>query len=161
MTAFARVHGPEALTTSSKPELCNFLAIRKAGRHIGQLYDRALATTGLSGTQFSLLARLGRLGPRTINELAAELVTDRTTMGRNLRVLERESLVAIGADASDRRVRTVSLTPQGSERLRQARAAWADAQARFEDVFGSDRAVELRRLLAEVVASDLGFHSND
>src|SRR5579884_2504423 len=72
------------VNTPPTPELCNCLAIRQAARHVSQLYDRYLAPTGLRGTQFSILAKLRRLGPTTINALARDLVMDRTTLGRNI-----------------------------------------------------------------------------
>ena len=39
--------------------------------------------SGLRGNQFSILAKLDRLGPMTINALAEAMITDRTTLGRN------------------------------------------------------------------------------
>ncbi len=141
--------------TASRPGLCNCLAIRKAARHVSQFYDQCLAPTGLRVTQFSILARLHRLGPRTITELAADLVSDRTTMGRNIGPLEREGLVAVGADPRDRRRRAVSITGPGTERLQAAQERWTEAQARFERAYGGPEALELRHLLAGVVAVDL------
>src|SRR5271170_7584973 len=82
-----------------KSELCNCLALRQATRHVTQFYDQCLAPAGLRTTQFSILARLRRLGPVTISALAADLVMDRTTLGRNLQPLEREGLVAVARDA--------------------------------------------------------------
>jgi len=73
--------------TRLKPELCNCLALRQASRHVTQFYDQFLAAAGLRTTQFSILARLRRLGPMTISVLAADLVMDRTTLGRNLQPL--------------------------------------------------------------------------
>src|SRR6266704_2253431 len=74
---------------------CNCLALRQAARHVTQFYDQFLAPTGLRTTQFSILARLRRMGPMTINALAADLVMDRTTLGRNILPLERDGLVAV------------------------------------------------------------------
>src|SRR5580704_14992247 len=68
----------------SGPEDCNCLAVRQAARHITQFYDQFLAASGLRTTQFSILAKLRRLGPMTINALAADMVMDRTTLGRNI-----------------------------------------------------------------------------
>ena len=138
-----------------RPDLCNCLAMRKAARHVSQLYDRCLAPAGLRVTQFSILARLHRLGPRTVGELAADLVLDRTTLTRNLRPLERDGLVAAVADPGDRRRRALSLTEAGAGRLRAAWALWAEAQARFEGAYGGPQALELRRVLAGVAALDL------
>src|SRR6266853_633769 len=79
----------------SGPEDCNCLAVRQAARHITQFYDQLLAPSGLRTTQFSVLAKLRRLGPMTINALAAEMVMDRTTLGRNILPLERDGLIAV------------------------------------------------------------------
>jgi hypothetical protein len=76
------------------PEECTCLAIRQAARHITQFYDQHLAPAGLRITQFSILAKLRRLGPMTINALADELVMDRTTLGRNILPLVREGLLS-------------------------------------------------------------------
>ena len=138
-----------------RPDLCNCLAMRKAARHVSQLYDRCLAPAGLRVTQFSLLARLHRLGPRTVGELAADLVLDRTTLTRNLRPLERDGLVAAVADPGDRRRHALSLTEAGAGRLRAAWALWAEAQARFERAYGGPEAADLRHVLAGVIAADL------
>src|SRR5260370_33609472 len=78
--------------TELKPELCNCLAIRQAARHVTQFYDQFLAPVGLRATQFSILAKLKRLGPMPINGLARELVMGRTTLGRNILPLERTGL---------------------------------------------------------------------
>ena len=137
------------------PDLCNCLAIRKAARHVTQFYDRRLAPTGLSTPQFSILARLRRRGPSTINELAEDLVMDRTTLGRNLRPLERDGLLAVGADPADRRRRALAVTSAGEARLAEAGPLWSAAQRDFAGSFGADAAASLRGTLAALVATDL------
>jgi hypothetical protein len=52
------------------PEDCNCFAVRSAARHVTQLSDQFLAPIGLRVTQFSVLAKLKRKGPLTINALA-------------------------------------------------------------------------------------------
>jgi DNA-binding MarR family transcriptional regulator len=139
-----------------RPEDCNCLAVRQAARHVTQFYDRFLAPAGLRTTQFSILAKLKRLGPMTINALAADLVMDRTTLGRNVLPLEREGLVAVAPGEADRRSRELRLTEAGAARLRLALKGWAEAQSRFEMAFGRKRTPELRTLLQAVAATDLG-----
>ena len=78
------------------PAACNCLALRQAARHVTQFYDQFLAPSGLRTTQYSILARLVREGPMAINALAAELVMDRTTLGRNILPLQRDGLIAVG-----------------------------------------------------------------
>jgi DNA-binding MarR family transcriptional regulator len=135
---------------------CNCLALRQAARHVTQFYDQCLSPSGLRSTQYSILVRLNRNGPMSINALASELVMDRTTLGRNIQPLDRDGLITIVKDDADRRRKALRLTPAGAERMRVARSQWAAAQARFEAVFGDRRAADLRELLGAVVTSELG-----
>lgn len=136
------------------PERCNALALRQATRHVSQLYDRHLAAAGLKGTQFSIVARL-RDGPRAIGDLARELVMDRTTLGRNLRPLERAGLVTLEVDPADRRSRRLAVTERGRVVFEQARPAWQAAQLQFEKAFGRDESAALRALLRTVTRTRL------
>ncbi len=129
-------------------EECTCLAVRQAARHITQFYDQHLAPVGLRTTQFSILARLKRLGPMTINALADELVMDRTTLGRNILPLEREGLISVAPGRTDRRSKELRLTDVGIERLKAAREGWKKAQKEFAAAFGDERAAGLARLAA-------------
>jgi DNA-binding MarR family transcriptional regulator len=133
---------------------CNCLEIRQAARHVTQFYDQLFAPVGLRATQYAILSRLKRDGPMTINALAAALVMDRTTLGRNILPLQRDGLVEVVASLADRRRRELRLTAEGADKQREGSARWAVAQQRFDEVFGDDRAAALRGLLREVVASE-------
>lgn len=138
--------------SQSGTQRCNCLALRQAARAATQLYDRHLAPAGVRTTQFSVLVNLGRLGPMTINGLAAEMVVDRTTLGRNILPLERDGLIAIRQGATDKRRKELELTAAGTERLRRAAKLWANAQKEFEAQFGVERAAGLRMELRAVAA---------
>ena len=144
------------MTASSlpKPDECKCFMVRSAARHVTQLYDQTLAPVGLHVTQFSILAKLKRLGALTINALAKDMVMDRTTLSRNVLPLERDGLVKIEASAADGRAKELHLTKAGERRLQAGREAWAQAQARFETRFGAQRAADLRAMLRAVIASD-------
>src|SRR5271165_519320 len=146
-----------AMSTDGVPRIedCTCLAVRQAARHISQFYDQHLAAAGLRTTQYSILGKLRRLGPMTINALADELVMDRTTLGRNILPLEREGLISIAPGRTDRRSKDLRLTDAGVERLRAAREGWREAQSRFAAAFGEERSVELRALLGQVSATEL------
>jgi DNA-binding MarR family transcriptional regulator len=135
---------------------CNCFAVRSAARHVTQFYDRCLAPVGLRTTQLSVLTRLKRLGPLSINALADNMVVDRTTLGRNILPLEREGLISIEPSAVDRRAKELHLTKAGEKRLQAALRKWSEAQAQFEAAFGTKRAAELRALLRALVGSELG-----
>ena len=141
----------------SGPEDCNCLAVRQAARHITQFYDQWLAPSGLRTTQFSILAKLRRIGPVTINELAAEMVMDRTTLGRNILPLERDGLIAVEQGRHDRRSKELRVTEAGEASFRSAMKGWREAQRRFEATFGAERTAEIRSLLHAVAATDFAF----
>ncbi|HXQ51389.1 MAG TPA: MarR family winged helix-turn-helix transcriptional regulator [Stellaceae bacterium] len=140
---------------NSQPRDCNCLVVRQAARHVTQLYDRFIAPYGLKTSQFSILARLGREGGMTINALAAALVMDRTTLGRNIRPLQRDGLVTMAVSPADRRSRVLRVTDKGARLVMKAAVGWAEAQAAFERGVGTARAAEFRSLLRSVV--EIGF----
>ena len=144
-------------SASSGPEECNCLAVRQAARHITQFYDQFLAPSGLRTTQFSILAKLRRLGPMTINALAAEMVMDRTTLGRNILQLERDGLLAVEQGSRDHRSKELRVTEDGDARFRAGVKGWVEAQRQFENAFGAKRTADMRALLHTVATTELGM----
>jgi DNA-binding MarR family transcriptional regulator len=132
---------------ATNPGPCNNAAIRQAARMLGQLYDDALAPSGLRGTQYTLLYVIQEMNAPTLREMADQLVMDLSALGRSLKPLERDGLVAIVADPNDGRAKRATLTKAGSKTLKRALELWRDAQDRFEKAFGTKRAEELRSVL--------------
>jgi DNA-binding MarR family transcriptional regulator len=138
---------------------CTATAMRKAARRLAQLYDLAIAPTGVRSTQFAILAEIATRGDApTMAELARGLVMDRSALGHNLRPLERDGLVTWSEGSEDRRRRHVSLTPAGKARFREAARAWKRAQSRFDEVFGARESEALRKTLLGI-AHDPRFRS--
>src|SRR6202051_2882652 len=129
---------------------CTCGSLRKASRRISQFYDTALAPVGIKSTQFSILSEVDRgslEGPVTMCELATAMVMDRSTLGHNLKPLERDDLVILRLSADDRRKRYVELTKKGRSILQRSRVLWRLAERRFEVIFGKEPAAELRAVL--------------
>src|SRR5208282_4131309 len=137
-----------------EPEICNCAALRQAARRVTRLYDDALAPIGLGVNQFSILARLGLVGPSTIQDLARLLVMDRSTLGHLLRPLEKRGFVELEVSEQDRRSRVVGLTQAGKAAVTNTLPLWAAAQRRFERTFGEEAALELRTVLKEIATAD-------
>ncbi len=129
---------------------CTCAAIRRAARHVTQIYDGHLARTGLRTTQYSLLDTLASTGPRSLAAVAARMGLDRTTLGRNLRPLQRDGLVSIDVDPQDRRGRTLTITETGRKKLAEARQCWASAQAAFEARYGAAETNSLHATLNDL-----------
>jgi len=135
---------------------CTCGSLRKASRRVSQFYDTALAPIGIKSTQFSILAEVDRgsvEGPVTMRDLAVAMVMDRSTLGHNLKPLERDELVALRLSADDRRKRYVELTKKGRLILRKSRRLWQRAEGRFETIFGKEPAAELRAVLLNIAGN--------
>ena len=118
-------------------------------RTLTQLYDEALKPSGLRVTQFTLLMATTLNEPATLNRLATMTVTDRTTLTRNLRLLETQGLIRIESGA-DRRERQVTVTARGQQVLAKAIPLWEKLQARFAKIFGQERLQQLFGDLSEL-----------
>jgi DNA-binding MarR family transcriptional regulator len=141
--------------TNEELELCARIGstcaasnLRRATRGMTQLYDAALAPAGLKVTQLPLLVALSAQD-LPITSLAETISLDRTTLTRNLRVLEQRGLVRTVAATDDARVRLASLTADGADVLSGALARWREVQAGVAARFGEDR---LRALFDELEA---------
>ena len=129
------------MTTLDTPTLleaagCACFNLRKATRAVTQLYDDALRPSGLRCTQFSLLTLLKASGTVAMTKLAEDAVMDRTTLARNLEVLERGGLVRIRS-GEDARVREIELTRGGSGQARRGVPALAASPANGQAGAGS------------------------
>jgi DNA-binding MarR family transcriptional regulator len=145
-----RAGGAMKDTLDVEPGICSCAALREAARHVTRFYDEALAPVGLGLNQYAILARLARVGPKTLQELADLLVMDRSTLGRLLRPLEERELLAIEISAADRRHRVISLTRRGRAEMSRADPLWARAERRFVTMFGADDARALRQTLKRI-----------
>lgn len=129
--------------------MCACNQLRRATRGVTQLYESALAPSRLKATQLPILVGLGSAGDLSVSTLADALALDRTTLTRNLKVLEGRGLVSSRDDAGDARVRIVSLTLEGADVLSGALTRWERMQREVEETFGRER---LRALYAELEA---------
>jgi DNA-binding MarR family transcriptional regulator len=124
--------------------------VRKAARRLTQRYDAVLAPSGIRVTQFMILMALNRDNGLSVNKLAETMVMDRTTMGKNLRPLQRDGLVDIRVSKEDRRGRDILLTRQGRALLEKAYPRWRTAHDAFEQEHGARFAEQFRTMLGRV-----------
>src|SRR5258707_4570420 len=80
-------HHMNERTRYARPESegrCHCTELRNASRRISQLYDTALAPSGLKTTQRAILAEIGRSETTTVGALADALVMDGRRPGYRL-----------------------------------------------------------------------------
>ena len=113
------------------------------------LYDEALAPVGVNLAQFSLMRSISWQQPVSLTDLARVVELDRSTVGRNVKVLAKMGLTAPGVQ-DDGREATVVLTKKGRTVLNEGAPLWDAAQERIEGALGGDASKALHDLLAAI-----------
>ncbi|MBL4615845.1 MAG: winged helix-turn-helix transcriptional regulator [Magnetovibrio sp.] len=135
---------------------CACFNVRKAARAVTQHFAGFMSETGLTETQFSILALLAQTGPQTgplpMGKLAEMLFMDRTTLTRNVRPLQTKALVDI-VPGQDSRTREVMITDPGLEALNDALPAWSRAQESLLASFGHEDWRDLKGRLEHLTAA--------
>jgi DNA-binding MarR family transcriptional regulator len=112
---------PEALSD------CLVLNTVAAARVLLRRYDRKLKPYGVTVQQFALLATLRFHPGQPVAGLAPKVALDRTSLLRNLDLLEKRGLVERAASAGN--VRVCQLTAEGDRLLDALLLEWSGAQA--------------------------------
>jgi DNA-binding MarR family transcriptional regulator len=117
------VSAPGALTDLP----CACATARQVARVLTQLYDGRLRETGVEAPQFALMMTLEKQGPCSQVDLGRSYALDKTTVSRNLKLLERNGWIS-SSEVSDKRKRQFTLTASGRKRLAVAKPQWKKAQ---------------------------------
>ena len=126
---------------------CYCALLRKATRRLGSAYDEVLAPFGINIAQFSLLRMIARNGPVSLTELGKIAELDRSTVGRNVRVIERLGLAMTRRGEDDQREAVVTLTPSGTQLLDAATPLWEECQRAIEGRLGQTKIAALHDIL--------------
>jgi DNA-binding MarR family transcriptional regulator len=126
---------------------CFCLASRQAARKITRLYDGYMQKAGIRATQFTILSQLTLRGEMPIGKLADILGMERTTLTRNLTLLEQRKWISI-RPGDDPRARVIGITAPGRGVVRRGFPFWSEAQARVASLLGAEGEAALKILSA-------------
>ena len=140
---------------------CTCGELRKAARAITLLYDNAFKSTGLLSTQFNVLQAIYNIDSIRISDLANKLGMDRTTLTRNLSVLERQGFIKI-SQGKDQRTRIVTATQKGRSAVSKTVLLWNEVQRKVKQEMGENSWRELMQNLGQLVkvTEQLVTHNN-
>ena len=141
------------MTRNSEPDTTDYMAAagcfcmtsREAARKITRLYDSSMQDSGVRITQFTILSQLMLRGEMPIGKLAGLLGMERTTLTRNLALLEAEKWIAVRA-GDDPRARMIAITAPGKAAVRRAFPYWSKAQAHVGELLGAEGQAALKLL---------------
>jgi DNA-binding MarR family transcriptional regulator len=129
--------------------VCVYRNVSRLARTVAVAYDAALAPSGLTSHQYTLLKTLIENGPQTVGQLAAELDMDPSGIPRALRPLQQRGYAEV-AHGSDRRQRVISLTRDGHAVMVKAEPYWREAQSAVYASFPAPRWKTCRSELGEL-----------
>ncbi len=132
---------------------CNLFYLRRAARAVSRQYDAIMKDGGAHAPQFSVLFVLSVAGGISITELAQKMGMDRSSMSRNLQLLQTQGLIELSGEGSVR-ARQVTLTPAGHEALQTLLPLWREAQSDFIAHLGEADTALLISLLGRVAQID-------
>ena len=137
---------------------CTHTALRQASRQLTQVYDDAIAPSGLTSSQAMLVSRLDELGGApggtgpSLQALAKRLSIQISALTHALRPLVRDGVLELHADPKDGRIKRAVLTERGMQQTRQMYELWQAVNQRLDNVLGEGTGSQLRAL-ATTVAS--------
>ena len=140
----------DAILQQGMSEPCTCGQLRKAARAVTLLYDDAFKSSGLLSTQLGVLHTIYNSESIKITHLAKEIDTDRTTLTRNLAVLERQGYVKISS-GQDHRTRIVTITNKGRNAVAKAIPLWSEAQRKVREEMGENAWRNLMENLSQFV----------
>lgn len=128
------ITAPDKAACADAARVCACFNLRKASRAVSKLFDDTLQPIGLRSTQFVTLLAIHVNEPIGLSALAREMVADRSTLTRNLNVLEREGMLK--QKPARGRAHLYALTDKGRRVLIEGIPLWEKAQTRFVDQLG-------------------------
>lgn len=128
-------------------ETCAGWNLRRAARRVTQFLEERMMASGVSFSQFGLMAEIASADDDTVSAIAERMGLDQSTLSRTLRTLEAEGLLEIAVVESDQRKRMVWLTEKGARKLEAALAIWREAHAKLARQVSVE---SVRRLSREV-----------
>lgn len=131
---------------------CVCATLRRASRSVSRYFDNVLRPSGLKATQFELLSEIRDRREATNAELTRALLTDQTTLTRNVALLERDGLLEV-SERADAREKAIRLTVKGKKKLAEARPFWTSAQREMLEHFEGEQWQRLRKQLQSVADS--------
>jgi MarR family transcriptional regulator, transcriptional regulator for hemolysin len=129
------------------------VVISDVARLMRTVFDRRVRKIGLTRAQWLVLTRLHRRPGASQSELAEMMEVEKASAGRMIDRLEAKGWVERRAQAGDRRVNRIYLTPEAEKVHRRM---WRIAEATVDDALASlsaREASQLMKLLARVKVS--------
>ena len=126
------------------------LHLRRAYFALNRRLEDLLAPHGLSGDQYRVLLMLKQHGECTQRTLVELLLSDPSTLGAIVRLLESRGYIRRQVDPDDRRARRLSFTAAGHRLFAKIQPLVERVRGELDEVLSSHERDELIRILAKI-----------
>ena len=131
-------------------EYCNCYTIRKISSKISKIYDNALNTVDLKITQYAILKYISILKKTNLKNLSTTMDYNRSTLGRNIRILERRKLIRFNK-GKDKREVEITISNDGIKIFKIARQSWENINNQISENLGKNK----RKMLEEILNDNI------
>ncbi|MBX3039363.1 MAG: MarR family transcriptional regulator [Bdellovibrionaceae bacterium] len=121
----------------------------------GKLED-SIKEHGMVVQQIGILHILGATGPMSQSVIAEAMETDNASMVRFVDGLEKKKYVVRSNDPNDRRIRLVTITPQGRKALEQVREVGREVEEKFIQNLTAEEKKALKTIVPKLITSASG-----
>ncbi len=135
--------------------------LAQASRLISNEFHRIVVEHGVSVADWRVLASLAGGRAMSIGGLASMSVTKQPTVTRMLDRLEAKGDVQRSADARDRRVTLVRITPQGQATVARLMELAKEHEHQVMEPFGLADAHRLKAMLRRMIEQRRGMEASD
>ncbi|MGW7008371.1 MarR family winged helix-turn-helix transcriptional regulator [Streptomyces sp. NPDC054933] len=127
---------------------CLGMRVARLHRVVTRCYEQALQTVGLSQPQMEVLTCLV-IDPKPVRPatLATQLMLERSTVSRNLALMQKNGWIAAVETSATGRAMSVTITEAGVAAFARAGSAWRRAQADAVKMLGPDAVTTLNQWL--------------
>jgi DNA-binding MarR family transcriptional regulator len=118
---------------------CLGMRVSRLHRVVSRVYEQELQTAGLSLPQMEILTVLvTAAGPVRQAVLAAKVGAERSTVSRNLALMQNKGWVTVAETSPTGRAMSVTITGTGVTAFTSASTAWRSAQTAAVGLLGAD-----------------------
>ena len=106
---------------------CMCIKLRQASNNVTKIYDKALNSHHIKLTQYSTLKNIEKLVSPSIQTLSNKMNLDRSTLVRNLNILQKMKLISYEYE-NNIKSKVIRLTLDGNKKLSEAHVDWKKIQ---------------------------------
>jgi DNA-binding MarR family transcriptional regulator len=116
---------------------CLGMRVGRLHRIVARVYEQAMQTAGLSLPQMEILTMLiSAKGPVRPADLATRLMLERSTVSRNLALMQKRGWVTVVETSPTGRAMSVTIADAGVAAFTSASSAWHSAQTNVATMLG-------------------------